>query len=351
VNHGARARAHERVARLGGANLDIAELFDESARLLAAALPHESSCWHTMDPATLIETGVHVVGMPRPNAHVARYAYLSEDYNTFSGLIGANRHSGVLSQETGGKLDRSPRYRELLKPQNLHGELRTVFVADGACWGCFAFFRESPRDFTDDERDFAHELASLLGRGFRAAGMRARSVDNGSSLWPGLLVLDAGWRVESANGPARAWLEELGFSGEPDTDPLPFALLTVAERVRGSATEANSRVLGVTGRWIQLHASPVSGGEEGRVAVILQAATLPSIEPLISAAYGFTARERELIELVLQGCGTAEIAARLFISPHTVQGHLKSIFTKAGVRSRRELVTRVFVRHDRAAQL
>jgi DNA-binding CsgD family transcriptional regulator len=160
-----------------------------------------------------------------------------------------------------------------------------------------------------------------------------------------------------------AWLEELGFAGELGGDPLPVALLTLAERVRGSATEANARVLGVTGRWIQLHASPISGGQPGRVAVIPQAATPPSIAPLISAAYGLAARERELIELVLQGCGTGEIAARLFISPHTVQGapevisphtvqgHLKSIFARACVRSRRELVTRVFVRHDRSSPL
>jgi DNA-binding CsgD family transcriptional regulator len=123
---------------------------------------------------------------------------------------------------------------------------------------------------------------------------------------------------------------------------LPFVLISVAERVRRTGSETSARVLGESGTWVQVHASAASG-TPGRMAIILQAAPAPSIVPLISAAYGFTARERELIELVLQGCGTGEIAARLVISPYTVQGHLKSIFAKAGVRSRRELVTRVFV--------
>jgi DNA-binding CsgD family transcriptional regulator len=91
---------------------------------------------------------------------------------------------------------------------------------------------------------------------------------------------------------------------------------------------------------MQLHASPASG-EPGRVAIILQAAPAPSIAPLISATYGLTARERELTGLVLKGCKTSEIAERLYISPHTVQGHLKAIFAKTGVRSRRELVARL----------
>jgi DNA-binding CsgD family transcriptional regulator len=43
-----------------------------------------------------------------------------------------------------------------------------------------------------------------------------------------------------------------------------------------------------------------------------------------------------------EGCSTLEIADRLVISAHTVQQHLKNVFDKTGVRSRRDLVTKVF---------
>src|SRR5437879_450164 len=101
VNHGIRARAMDKVARLSGANLDLATLIEESSALLAKALPRDAACWHTADPHSLIETSFRIEDIPQHDLSVVEFAYLPDDYNAFPVLVRGKRHSGVLSEATG----------------------------------------------------------------------------------------------------------------------------------------------------------------------------------------------------------------------------------------------------------
>jgi DNA-binding CsgD family transcriptional regulator len=146
--------------------------------------------------------------------------------------------------------------------------------------------------------------------------------------------------------PAVHWLRDIAASPAQDVRELPDIIYTVASRARrigrGEASGeelARARVRTASGRWLVLHGSLL---DEGRAAVILEPARPPEIAPLIVDAYGLSERERDVTQLVLQGLSTEEIAKTLFLSPYTVQDHLKAIFDKVGVRSRRALVARVF---------
>jgi DNA-binding CsgD family transcriptional regulator len=160
-----------------------------------------------------------------------------------------------------------------------------------------------------------------------------------------LLVLDDRLEVESATPGTERWLAEL-----PGAAELPTAVIAVAGQALRTADSvgevAFARVLTHTGTWVVLHGAPLSsGGDSRRVAVIIEPAHPTRITALLMAAYGLTEREQEVTRHVLQGSSTSEIADTLVVSPHTVQEHLKSIFDKTGVRSRRDLVGKVFFTH------
>src|SRR3954467_15421967 len=50
-----------------------------------------------------------------------------------------------------------------------------------------------------------------------------------------------------------------------------------------------------------------------------------------------TPHEQQIARLARNGLSNPEIGARLFLSPRTVEWHLKKVFTKLGIGSRRAL--------------
>ena len=64
------------------------------------------------------------------------------------------------------------------------------------------------------------------------------------------------------------------------------------------------------------------------------------------AALGLSARESDVIDLLLRGFSQKEIAERLFISPDTSKKHTYNAYRKLGVRNRVQLT--YFVQHRAA---
>jgi DNA-binding CsgD family transcriptional regulator len=62
-------------------------------------------------------------------------------------------------------------------------------------------------------------------------------------------------------------------------------------------------------------------------------------ERTVATRDDLTAQEGHIARLARDGLSNPEIGARLFLSPRTVEWHLGKVFSKLGIRARRELAT------------
>ena len=60
--------------------------------------------------------------------------------------------------------------------------------------------------------------------------------------------------------------------------------------------------------------------------------------PVDFSPYEFSPRQREIVDLLIQGHSNKEMAFRLSLSPDTIKAHIQQIFRKLGVSSRLEAV-------------
>ena len=76
-----------------------------------------------------------------------------------------------------------------------------------------------------------------------------------------------------------------------------------------------------------------------RPAMAPEAVNSEQIAQALSKRYGLTARETEVMGLLMKGRNEPFIAEALFISPSTTHSHVSHIYTKIGVHSRQELLS------------
>jgi DNA-binding CsgD family transcriptional regulator len=331
-------------------NLDLHAYFDRARDVLSRHVAFDGCCWMSFDPATILPTS-HVPWRsikPEDVPRLAQNEYAEEDVNKFSVLAQDARRVGVLSEATAGNRGSSIRYEAILRPNGFENELRAALEHEDACWAGIAMYRkDGAPDFDQADVGAVTSVTELLAEGVRRSILTSAVSGDDEPESPGLILLDGSDRVDALSPAAQRWLDDLVVVTDEDKLGLVQAVASHARRAgRGESDDAaRARVRTRSGRWLVLHGSLVDERADGRVAVIVEPARAPQIAPLIALAYGLTPRERDVARLVIQGLSTNDIAKELFVSPHTVQDHMKSIFAKIGVRSRRELVTQVFAEH------
>ena len=338
-----RGRCRERLERLGGSTLDCDSLRYEAVALLRRTIGFDRWCWPLADPDTLIPlSGVaehdYGPGVPR----VLELEFSGDDFAAMDVLARRLSPAGSLSSETGGDLARSPRWDQVLRQVGIGDEAVIACRDTLGCWGWLKAYRDgTERPFAGHDLDLLAEMGPGMGAALRRSLARDRRSGSASASAAGVIVLDSGMRPLSWTAGARAWISVLPAAQVyAALGMLPAMVYPVATVARLRNTQGESRALerAVDGRWVMIEAASLEGQGNGAIAVTLRDATKSETFGRLCRIYALTRRERQIVGALAEGLDTRAVAERHLISRHTVQDHLKSVFAKIGVNSRRELV-------------
>lgn len=202
---------------------------------------------------------------------------------------------------------------------SVYGEYDVLSIAFADRFGWWAFldlWREGGR-FSSEESELVALLAAPVTaalRASRAAMFVHQDADAPRATEPAVLVLGPDLIVQQQTPGAEAQLRAL----LPTEESRPLVRTAVAP-----------------GKWISVQAARL--GEN--IAVTVSPLEQREHCALFCRTHAMSGCETELLNCLAEGDDTHTLAARLHLSEHTVQDHLKSAFAKAGVRSRRELLT------------
>ena len=154
---------------------------------------------------------------------------------------------------------------------------------------------------------------------------------------PDLYVLDRSFRV------VMSWCSGKADADMVVYDPAEGVLAPAVDRVVRQVTAESKvpEVLALVPPSLILRIVELDGPAGLHYGVFAEA--YQSRDNMREAArrYGISRRELEVLNLLVQGAATGEIAAQLHIAETTVQDHIKSIAAKTSARSRTEIVAKV----------
>ena len=323
------------VDRLGAKQGDSRVFRAEVVDRLRRAIGFDWFAWVLTDPGTTV--GVDPLAQVPDLAElptVVRLKYLTT-VNRWTGLEDVS----VL----GDRASESLLWRDVQRSHGVVDVASVVFRDRFGCWGFLDLW--STRAYTAQHVALLRRLAPTLTAVLRARQASTFGVvpagPSRSLPGPAVLLLRDDLSVVGRTEAAQEWLRTM--LPQPDGHaPIPAGAYNVAAQLLARQAgvdghEPMARVHLADGVWVTLRASRVDPGDQ--IAVTIEPTAPADRLDLFARATGLSVRERELVELLARGADTAEAAARMSLSPHTVQDHLKSVFTKTGTHNRRVLLS------------
>jgi DNA-binding CsgD family transcriptional regulator len=339
------------VAAAGNA-VSAQDLFRRASQRLRHVVPFDGSSWFAVDPSTLLAAAPSRVENLDPAECRSFWSHEMSvaDVLLFRDLAHSESGMGTLYQATGSTPARSARHRDFLAPQGYDDELRAVFRTGTRTWGAVSLYRDRGRTlFSSRDARVIRQVSRAVAAALRGFATRGPAVLPAVPDSPGTALYDATGQLLSFDDQADWWLTSIAGSGWRDAPP---ALSPVLAAVAGAPMvaaglgggPASTRIQARDGSWVSVQASLLRTPDQspGPVAVTVGPAGSGQIAPIITAAYGLTPREQEITQAVARGMTNQQIAATLYLSPHTVRDYLKAVFAKLDVASRGELVAKLF---------
>lgn len=349
VGTAASARSRARVERICESHADARTLRLELLEEMRGVVAFDAHAWLLTDPETSVGSAplAEVPCLPEL-PRLIRLKYLTT-VNRWTTLC--DPPVGLLHQATGGDLSRSLVWREVLSRYDVV-DVASMTCADRfGCWGFLELWRSGAgAPFSPAEAAYLAGVVEPVTRALRscqAAAFVARRPPHPSRLGPVVMLLSPELRPLRQTPETERLLRVL-VPPDEGRAPIPAGAYNVAAQLLAAeagvdANPPSARVHVSDGLWVTLRAARI--GEEGAadggdIAVTIEEASPAERVSVFTRAHGLTARERELVDHLVTGADTRELADRMFLSEHTVQDHLKSIFSKTGTRSRRSLLSR-----------
>ncbi|MFG3001756.1 helix-turn-helix transcriptional regulator [Streptomyces sp. NPDC048340] len=311
---------------------------------LRATMGFDAYAFLLTDPETSVGCApiADLPGLPLPELpRLIRLKYLTE-VNRWTAL----EDVALLSRDD--NLSRSLVWRELLHGYGVRDIASMAFRDRSGCWGFLDLYRYD-RDFSHAETAYLSGITEPVTTALRRSQADTFVVRPSGAPRPGpvVLLLSPDLRVLGQTPETHAYLSVL-VPPERGRPPVPASAYNVAAQLLAveAGVDANpprARVHLADGLWLTLRAARIGDADPpGRreIAVTIEESSPTERLAVFTRAFALSAREGELLGHLVKGGDSHTVARQMFVSEHTVQDHLKSIFAKTSTNSRRVLLTR-----------